>query len=114
MGILLHIATKEDWLAGQTSGVYRVVSLEKEGFIHCSTVGQLMGVANDYYAGRQGLLLLVIDDEKVPAEIRYEDCYETGQQFPHIYGPLPANAIVEAIDFLPSEDGTFSLPAGLA
>ena len=60
MGVLFHIATKEDWLAGQASGVYRVESLEKEGFIHCSTAGQLVGVANDYYAGRFGVMIFLL------------------------------------------------------
>lgn len=113
MDILLHITPRQTWQQAQVSGSYRPESLDQEGFIHCSLPAQVTAVANERFAGQHGLMLLVIDAARVPAEIRYEDCYETGQNFPHIYGPLPVAAVVRALDFEPDAGGRFRLPEEL-
>jgi uncharacterized protein (DUF952 family) len=111
---LLHITTRDAWLAAQDAGLYRANSLETEGFIHCSLPQQVVAVADGYYPGREGLVLLVIDPERLDAPVRFEDCYETGQDFPHIYGPLNLDAVIDVLPFPPGPDGTFALPDALA
>lgn len=59
------------------------------------------------------MVLLCIDAAKVDAAVVYEDCYETGQEFPHIYGPLNLEAVTDVVDFPPNQDGTFSMPPQL-
>jgi uncharacterized protein (DUF952 family) len=113
MPVLLHIAERDVWAVSVQSGAYRPDSLSQEGFIHCSLPEQVVAVANDRYRGRQDLVLLVIDPARVPAEIRYEDCYETGQEFPHIYGPLPVAAVTQVLIFEPGPDGCFGPPLSL-
>lgn len=108
--MILHIISKHDWIVAAAAGDYRPESLAAEGFIHCSTAAQVLGPANEFYRGQSGLALLVIDPALVTADILYEDCYETGQAFPHIYGPLLPAAVVAVVDFPVSEDGSFSLP----
>lgn len=108
--MILHITTQEEWKAALDAGSYRADSLETEGFIHCSTAGQVIGVANERFHGRADLVLLCIDPAHLDAALIYEDCYETGQQFPHIYGPLNLNAVVAVVDFPPDADGSFTLP----
>ncbi|MEA3308214.1 MAG: DUF952 domain-containing protein [Chloroflexota bacterium] len=109
--IILHITPRASWQAAQTEGSYYADSLETEGFIHCSRPSQIVGVANEFYRGQSGLVLLVIAAERVAATVRYEDCYATGQQFPHIYGPLNLAAVLQVVEFLPQEDGIFELTA---
>ncbi len=111
---LLHIAERQAWEAAQQTGLYRPPSLADEGFIHCSLAEQIVPVADDCFRGRQGLLLLVIDPARVAAELRFEDCYESGQQFPHIYGPLPVAAVGRVLAFEPGPDGRFTLPEEIA
>lgn len=113
MSKLLHVAERQAWAAAAESGDYRPRSLAQEGFIHCSLPEQIVAVANDLYHGRQDLVLLVIDPAAVLAEIRYEDCYESGQEFPHIYGPLPVAAVTQTLAFQPGPDGRFALPPDL-
>ena len=110
---ILHITPRSAWAAAQTTGYYRGDTLETEGFIHCSTIDQVLGPANTRFHGQQDLLLLRIDSNKVHSNIIYEDCYESGDEFPHIYGPLNLDAVIEVIDFLPNPDGSFSLPSNL-
>ncbi len=111
--MILHIANKSDWQTAVASGVYRIESLITEGFIHCSTVEQVLGPANERFHGQSGLILVCIDPEKVTAPILYEDCYESGQAFPHIYGPLNVEAVSGVITFAPQDDGSFVLPSEL-
>ena len=110
MDTILHITRREDWETAVTTPPYRADSLETEGFIHCSTSAQVLGPANEFYRGQTDLVLLMIDSSKTTAAIIYEDCHETGQQFPHIYGPLNLDAVIKIVDFPPNADGSFSLP----
>ena len=107
--MILHITKRVSWQAVQTGDYYHADSLGAEGFIHCSLPSQVVGVANALYRGQRGLVLLVIAAERVEVEVRYEDCYATGQQFPHIYGPLNLAAVLKTVEFVPQEDGTFTL-----
>ncbi|MBW4440794.1 MAG: DUF952 domain-containing protein [Plectolyngbya sp. WJT66-NPBG17] len=104
--MLLHI-TERDRVP--QSGVYRADSLDTEGFIHCSTRDQVVWVANQFYRGNTSLVLLVIDPDRVHAEIKYETVEGVGD-FPHIYGELNADAIVQVVDFPPNADDSFNLP----
>lgn len=109
---LLHITSRSSW-SDQQATEYRDPSLEAEGFIHCSTAEQVLTPANERFANRDDLVLLVIDPERVPAEIVFEDSYGSGTEFPHIYGPIPLDAVSAVVDFPCQSDGTFTLPATL-
>lgn len=109
MDILLHICDRTDWQAARAAGEYRPASLAQEGFIHCSTSEQVAATANRFYHGRQGLALLLIDQSRLQAEVRWEAA--DGSLFPHVYGPLPLEAVVDVRDFAPGADGVFSPPS---
>ena len=57
------------------------------------------------------LLLLEIDPGRLEAPVVWEDCYESGEEFPHIYGPLPQDAVIDVRPYLPNERGRFPDPA---
>ncbi|MBS7615775.1 DUF952 domain-containing protein [Candidatus Bathyarchaeota archaeon] len=112
MVIILHIAKQEQWEQAKGTGVYTGDTFESEGFIHCSTPKQIIKVANALFHGQKGLVLLVIDSDKVKSKILYEGV-EGSERYPHIYGPLNIDAIVKVLKFEPKEDGTFKLPSFL-
>ncbi len=105
---ILHITTRAAWNAAQQGGEYRGDTLDTEGFIHCSTPQQVVRTANRFFRGQQGLVLLVIDPAKLHADLRYEAA--DGDLFPHIYGPLHGDAVIDVLPFPPAEDGMFTLP----
>jgi uncharacterized protein (DUF952 family) len=106
--IFYHITHQSDWDAAKLSGDYRADTLSTQGFIHCSTAAQVFGVANRLFQGKRDLILLKIDESKVSAPVKYENL-EGGQQlFPHIYGSLNLDAVLEILPFLPEGDGHFS------
>ena len=111
---IFHIAEADAWTDAQDNGEYRHstlgTTLDEEGFIHCSRREQVEAVANAAYWGRHDLLLLVIDPTKVGAEIRDENLDGGSDRYPHIYGPLSLDAVVEVRPFPAGSDGRFSRP----
>jgi uncharacterized protein (DUF952 family) len=114
---ILHITTRQAWEAAQASGEYRVDSLEREGFIHCSTADQVLRVANALFAGARDLVLLHIDPVLLNAPLRYEPPAHTPDQpveaigterFPHVYGPINLEAVVRVTHFAPDAEGRFT------
>lgn len=113
MSFILVITPRTAWEAAQSAGKYESDSLAAEGFIHCSTADTVLGVAERHFRWQFGLVLLVIDESRVRAEVRYES--KDGQVFyPHIYGPLNLDAVVAVHDFPPDGEGRFRLPAAVA
>lgn len=93
-GPLFHIVAPDDWAAAQPAGTYRAASLDAEGFIHCSFGDQVRGTLSRHYAGRRGLLVLELDRARIAAPIRVEYSPASGDSFPHVYGPIPVDAVV--------------------
>lgn len=92
---IFHITTPAAWAEAQAKGHYDADSLATEGFIHCSTAGQLDWVLERHFTGRSGLIVLRIDPASVPGEIRYENLEGGTQLFPHVYGPIPCASVVD-------------------
>lgn len=102
MAIIFHITTRDAWNAARDAGSYQPASLAREGFIHASTAAQVVATANAVFPGRDDLVLLCIDEARV-RDLRYE--HPPGrdprahEQFPHIYGPLLPDAVVDVVAF---------------
>jgi len=115
---IFHLALASEWEAARRSGSYTTSTLGRtlaeEGFIHASRADQWQGVRDRFYSDvEEPLVLLVIEtarlDVPVVAEPPFPDSTET---FPHIYGPVPASAVVQALtlgaDGQPPAQGSFS------
>lgn len=113
--MIYHIADAEDWARARATGEYttstRGVSLAEQGYLHASTAEQVAGVANAFYLDAPDLVLLVIDEAAVSAEIRYEEVPGQPDPYPHIYGPLNVDAVVNVLPFAPGADGRFGFTA---
>ncbi len=80
MTVIYHIATREAVLAAlntvpaslRDSGEYCAESFSREGIIHFSGLHQVLDVANRFYAGQRGLVLLEVDVSRLKAELKYE------------------------------------------
>ncbi|RTQ48218.1 DUF952 domain-containing protein [Hymenobacter gummosus] len=116
MNTLYRIAEPADWQQAQQTGFFASADLPAEGFIHLSERQQVVETANRYYRGRAGLLLLVLDEALiVAAGVRVEREWVPARQqhFAHAFGPVPAAAVVQVLDFMPTGEGNFELPIGL-
>jgi glutathione S-transferase len=98
---IFHLAIDTDWIdALSTDGRYRRSTLGRHlddiGFVHCSFANQLQATADRFYAGRRDVLLLAIDPARLDAPVRIEPAPGTGERFPHVYGPIPVEAVLWA------------------
>ncbi len=110
---IYHIVSSDDWNANQVFAEYKPRQFATEGFIHCSYLHQLSSVADRFFYGQKNLLLLVIDCSKIDSKIIDENLEGGLELYPHLYGGLPKNAVVEVISFPGNFDGSFSLPEPL-
>ncbi len=98
MAIIYHVTGKEQWEQALHQGFYTDPSLEKENFIHCSEAGQVEGVLQRYFSGRTDLIKLVIDTERLTSPMKYELAPSIHQEFPHVYGPINLDAVIEVVN----------------
>ncbi|MFW2381271.1 MAG: DUF952 domain-containing protein [Acidimicrobiales bacterium] len=108
--MLLHIISQDELAAARACGEISPPSLDSEGFVHCSYPEQVLIPANERFRGRENLVLLSLDTELIRHPLVVEDSYGSGTSFPHVYGPIPVEAIEQVIDFPTQSDGTFVLP----
>jgi uncharacterized protein (DUF952 family) len=92
--IIYHITTAVEWGEANMNGYYETPSLNTEGFIHCSKEEQVNGVLERYFRDKTDLLKLVIDTDKLSAELKFEPSGSLNETFPHIYGPLNLEAVI--------------------
>jgi uncharacterized protein (DUF952 family) len=106
--LLFHITTKDQWKQFQKDGNYEPESLDEQGFIHCSSGGQVEDTANRLFGDQDTILLLVIDVSMLREQVKYEQD-DNGDKFPHIYGPLSINAVIDKVEVAAEENGKFNI-----
>jgi uncharacterized protein (DUF952 family) len=116
--MICHITTRTAWEAAQASGEFFSPEFDDHGFIHCSTSEQVLMIANAFFSGQSGLVLLVIDAARLKSPVRWEPPHSTGRLpeftqnavFPHVYGPVNVDAVARMVDLVPNANGNFVLP----
>jgi uncharacterized protein (DUF952 family) len=94
---ILHITPRIKWEEAKADGAYQGDTLASEGFIHCCTPEQVAGVYSRYYRGQTGLLVLRVDSRRLTLPLRWESAPGSGETFPHLYGPLNLDAVIEVV-----------------
>ncbi|MCZ0702902.1 uncharacterized protein (DUF952 family) [Natronobacillus azotifigens] len=104
---ILHCITKSKWDKAKQSPYYGRESVDTCGFIHCSSIENFWRVASNFKEVEEALLLLCIDTNKVESVIKWEDHDNCGRKYPHIYGELNLDSVVDVLPFLKNGDGDF-------
>jgi uncharacterized protein (DUF952 family) len=91
---LFHIVSATDWAAAVVEGSYEPASVAAEGFIHFSFADQVAGTANRYYRALDGLQVIELESRTLDVPLRIEDTTGSGTEFPHVYGPVAASAVL--------------------
>lgn len=108
--IIYHMCRRQEWQDAQASGAYPGSSQDvADGFIHFSTAAQVVESAAKHRAGQSGLVLLAVDAGRLGAALKWEPS-RGGQLFPHLYGALPVDAVVQAADLPLGADGRHVFP----
>jgi uncharacterized protein len=119
--MIYHIVAERDFRSCEDGEQYLPSGFATDGFVHCALEASVLPVANDFYGGATGtLLLLRIDPAKLRAPTRYEAAspspaagtshLDSSAVFPHVYGPIDF-AAVDAIGILTKGRHGFQWPA---
>jgi uncharacterized protein (DUF952 family) len=87
--VIYHLMTKEQRVQLVQGEQYAAPSLNHEGFIHASSDDQLSGVVERHYPSEPELYLMTIALDRLSSQVKWEE------GFPHIYGPINPEAIIE-------------------
>jgi len=95
---IYHVTTQKEWEIAKIKGEYLPAGFDAEGFIHCSIERQVPGVLDRFYKGQTGLVKLKIEKAKVSRPVLFELAVDLDELFPHIYGALNLESVVDIIE----------------
>ena len=97
MDFIYHITKKQTWNEAKAKNIYDYCTLKTSGFIHASTKEQYQNIVDTKFTEEKDLILLKIDPTKVSEKIVYENLEGGSELYPHIYGPLKIDAVIEVL-----------------
>lgn len=95
------LLTIEQWQAvneHQLEATYGSDLDQRDGYLHLSLNSQVPAIANKYFADLTDGKLFKIDYNVIESSVKWEP-NSKGQMFPHVYGVIPKEAIVDTFDF---------------
>ncbi len=90
---IYHCVHPEYWAKYADKSTYFPEQFEAEGFIHLCRADQMEHVQTNYFVGVPEITVLKVDVKKLTSPLKIEAA--NGQTFPHIYGGLNRDAIVD-------------------
>lgn len=105
--IIYHMLPAHVWQAHPPTEAYQADTLAVEGFAHCTKEpDRLLWVANRFYQAIEGdFVILCLETDRIEAEVRWEAA--DGHLFPHIYGPINLEAVIDVLPFPRNPTGAF-------
>ncbi len=97
---IIHSLKESDWNEYKNQKYYGDYSINKFGFIHCSEISTYKWVAPNFKNETDNLVLLIIDTDKLENKVVWEDLKNCGVKYPHIYGLLNTNAVINVVPHL--------------
>ena len=87
------ILTAGQWAHFRRHGVFHGAPVDlDDGYIHLSAADQLQGTLDKHFAGQSDLVSAEVDLAALGETVKWE-VSRGGALFPHIYGPLPMEAV---------------------
>lgn len=87
------ILTAGQWAHFRRHGVFHGAPVDlDDGYIHLSAADQLQGTLDKHFAGQSDLVIAEVDLAALGESVKWE-ISRGGALFPHIYGPLPMEAV---------------------
>ena len=102
---MFKLLTAAEWDAAQGRGQFEGSAIDlTDGYIHMSTGEQLAETASRHFRWVKDLMVLAVDIERIPSGLIWEPS-RGGDLFPHLYGPLPLEAVLWVRDVALDQEG---------
>ena len=93
MSLIFKIVGADQWRAAEAAGAFNGSAIDLvDGYIHFSTAEQAPETAAKWFAGRDDLMLVAVEADKLGKDLRWE-ASRGGALFPHLYAALPISAV---------------------
>ena len=104
---IFHITTARE--AGKlfSKGEFHTESLARKGCIHCSLCHQVLPVLETIFYDYDELVILKISTKNLGQKLVYENRPDAKEMFPHIYGPVLVDDVLEVIPVTRNESGSW-------
>lgn len=110
---IYKLTSRSAWLEAEAIGRFDGAPVDlADGYIHFSTGGQVRETAAKYFTGEDALLLVAVDPGELGEALRWEPS-RGGALFPHLYAPLPLDAVLYVQDIPRGEDGMHHFPESI-
>ncbi len=96
MSVIYHITAVSEWREAQQKGYYESEALKSQGFIPCCEEHQIPDILKRYFSHKTALIKLCIETAKLSSRLIYNWSNTIEDTFPHIYGPVNLDAIIDA------------------
>lgn len=108
--MIYKICSRQLWQDALETGSFPGADIDRQdGFIHFSTAAQVHETAAKHFGGQADLLLLAVPEQKLRDRLKWE-VSRGGALFPHLYGPLAVQEVVEVMELPLSESGIHEFP----
>jgi uncharacterized protein (DUF952 family) len=103
--VIYKICSHREWDEAEKANIYKGSADDlRDGFIHFSTKAQVQETARRYFMHQYDLILCAVAAERLREYLRYEPSHR-GILYPHLYAPLPLNAVLWVKPIKTGEDG---------
>jgi len=100
MSLIYKLLSRAEWQKAQAAGAFTGSAVDMaDGYIHFSTGAQAQETARRYFSGQSDLMVLSIETDDLSADLQASLLWEPsrgGDLFPHLYKPLPAEAVLRS------------------
>ena len=113
-GLVYKLCRRAEWRLAEQNGTFGGNADDvRDGLIHLSSASQVRETARRHFAAEADLVLVGVDAGRLGAALMWEPS-RAGALFPHLYGPLPMEAVVAVHDLPRRADGELDFPEGIA
>lgn len=92
--VAYKVLTTDEMAALESDGTFAGAPIDlADGYIHLSSADQLDATVEKHFAGQSSLHIAAVDLAVLGDAVRWEPA-RGGALFPHIYAPLPLNAVL--------------------
>jgi len=91
---IFHITEQSTWQEAKHNTFYEGDTLSVDGFIHCCLFEQIEDVLLNWFKGKHNVVILEIDPEILLSPVKYENLEGGLEMFPHVYGPINLDAVI--------------------
>jgi uncharacterized protein (DUF952 family) len=109
--LIYKVASRAAFQAGLAAGSFPRMPIDTtDGYIHFSTAAQLAETLRLHFANQADLILISVRTADLRDGLKWEPS-RGGDLFPHHYGALGLDALVESEAISVASDGSVALPA---